>query len=156
MITIHEVNKKVKPLLFSGAKIPHGISNPVIRKEEGEFVIAYFGYLYNKQNLLTNKYSRPVQWMLVDIETGELIKTYSCIKNDFSKEPNDKMYSLDDPTVKKPTSEFFDVMDHLFDTVRASLIFGKAMDMESYKAYMNSLMAITPTEYRVFYKELSI
>ena len=47
-------------------------------------------------------------------------------------------------------------MDTLFDTARASVIYGNMLDMATYKAYLNNLYAITPQEYRLFYEELSV
>lgn len=142
--------------MFQGMKIPHGISNPVIRKVEDKYFIAFFGYSYSKENILTKKYNRPSQWIIVDITDGNLIKNYFCSEKDFSQESKEKLYSLDDPNTKKPTKEYFEIMDHLFDTVRASVMYGETIDTESYRAYFNSLLAITPKEYRVFYKALSI
>lgn len=156
MLTINDINKNARKIIFDDIKIPNGISNPVIREEDGVYYIAYFGYTYTKENLVEKKYKRPVRWILVDIESGKLIKTFDCSEKDFSLEKVNKLYSLDDPNVKKATADYFSIMDTLFDTTRASIIYGKEMDKASYKAYMNSLYAITPQEYRVFYKELSI
>jgi hypothetical protein len=78
--------------------------------------------------MVENSYNRPAGWILVDIETGEL----------------------------KATEDYFSAMDTLFDTARASVIYGNLLDKAAYQAYLNNLYAITPIEYRMFYKELSI
>lgn len=156
MQTINEINKKAKKYIFGDIKIPNGISNPVLHSEDGKMYIAYFGYTYSKQNIVENRYSRPIRWILIDIETGELKKIFDCPEKDFSKQASDKLYSLNDPNVKKGTEDYFSVMDTLFDTARASIIYGNVLDKATYQAYLNSLYAITPQEYRVFYKELSI
>ena len=156
MLTISEINRKARRYIFGDIKIPSGISNPVLYCEEGKFYIAYFGYTYNKINMTENRYSRPSRWMLVDVENGELINIFDCTEKDFSTQVFDKLYSLNDPTVKKGTAEYFKVMDMLFDTARASVIYGNTFNNSNYQAYLNNLNAITPEEYRVFYKELSI
>lgn len=156
MLTINEINKKAKKLIFSNIKVPNGISNPVLHKYEGKLYIAYFGYIFNKQNMVENSYNRPVRWILVDIETGELVKLFDCTETDFSKQPFNKLYSLNDPNIKKATEDYFGVMDTLFDTARASVIYGKLLDNNSYQAYLSNLYGITPIGYRMFYKELSI
>lgn len=156
MLTISEINRKAKRFIFGDIKIPSGISNPVLYSEDGKFYIAYFGYTFSKQNMTENRYSRPSRWILVDVETGELFKMFDCTEKDFSTQVFDKLYSLNDPKVKKGTEDYFKVMDMLFDTVRASVIYGNTFDNSTYQAYLNNLYAITPQEYRVFYKELSI
>lgn len=156
MITIKELNEKIQGEVFGGAKVPHGISNPVIHRENDQYYIAYFVYTYDKKNIESGAYQRPIQWILVDMKEGNIVFTYDCKNKDFSEQRFDKLYSLNDPTVKRPDESYFGVMDSLFDTVRASIAFADSIDMASYKAYLNSLMAITPGEYRVFYRELSI
>lgn len=156
MLTISEINRKARRFIFGDIKIPSGISNPVLYSEDGKFYIAYFGYTYSKQNMTENRYSRPSRWILVDVETGELFKIFDCTEKDFSAQVFDKLYSLNDPKVKKGTEDYFKVMDMLFDTARASVIYGNTFDNSTYQAYLNNLYAITPQEYRVFYKELSI
>lgn len=156
MLTINEINKKARKYIFSDIKIPNGISNPVLHSEDGKMYIAYFGYTYSKQNMVENRYNRPTRWILIDIETGELVKLFDCTEKDFSVQMFDKLYSLNDSKVKKGTEDYFRVMDTLFDTARASVIYGNKFDKPNYQAYLNNLYAITPQEYRVFYKELSI
>lgn len=156
MLTISEINRKARRFIFGDIKIPSGISNPVLYSEDGKFYIAYFGYTYSKKNITENRYGRPSRWILVDVETGELFKMFDCIERDFSAQVFDKLYSLNDPKVKKGTEDYFKVMDMLFDTARASVIYGNTFDNSTYQAYLNNLYAITPQEYRVFYKELSI
>ena len=156
MITIKELNAKIQGEVFGGAKIPHGVSNPVIRKENDQYYVSYFVYTYDKKNIDTGEYRRPVQWIIVDVKTGDIVKTYDCKENDFSSQPFDKLYSLNDSSVKRPDENYFEVMDSLFDTVRASIAFGDTIDLASYKAYFSNLLAITPGEYKGFYRELSI
>lgn len=156
MITIKELNKKVQSLALNGAKIPHGISNPVIRRENDKYYVAYFVYVYDRKNLATKQYPRPSEWILLDVATGDMVEINECVEKDFSEQDMSKLYSLVDPKVKKPDANYFAVMDNLFDTVRASVVFGKQLDMASYKAYFTKLLAITPAEYQVFYKDLTI
>lgn len=156
MQAITEISKNVYKYVFGGAKVPGGISNPVLRSEDGKYYIAYFGYTYGKQDLVEKRFKRPMKWVLLDIESGELVKVFDCAEKDFSKAPYDKVYSLNDPNVKQGTEEYFRIMDMLFDTARASIVYSKSFDKANYQAYLNNLYAITPQEYRVFYKELSV
>ncbi len=156
MMTINEINRKARPLVFNGAKIPHNVSNPVICEEDGKYYIGYYGFTYTKENLVSKNHQRPSKWILVDIKTGELYKRYDCKENDFSKQPFDVLYSLDDPNLRKPDPAYFKSMEYFMDIVRASIISGGPIDMANYKAYLSRLYLITPVRYRIFYKELSI
>ena len=155
MVTIDELNGMIQKKVFGGSKVPHGVSNPVIRKENGQYYIAYFVYTYDKKNIDTGEYRRPIQWLLVDVKTGEIVNTYNCQEYDFSTQSFDRLYSLIDDSVKRPNENYFKIMDNLFDTVRASIAYGNKMDIDSYKAYFSNVLAITPKEYKVFYRELS-
>ena len=149
MQTINEINKKAKKYIFGDIKIPNGISNPVLHSEDGQRCIAYFGYTYNKKNMVENRYNRPTRWILIDIETEDLVKLFDCTEKDFSTQLFDKLYSLNDSNVKKGTEAYFTVMDTQFYTARASAIYGNVLDRANYQAYLNNLYAVTPQEYRV-------
>lgn len=156
MITVKELNRKVQPAALNGAKIPHGVSNPVIRQEDGKYYVAYFVYTFDRNNMATKLYPRPSEWILADVSTGDVVGVYKCNEKDFSQQSFEKSYSLIDKNVKKPDEAYFNVMDNLFDTVRASIVYGNKIDEASYAAYFRDLLAITPEGYKVFYKELSI
>ncbi|MCR4791787.1 MAG: hypothetical protein K5871_03490 [Lachnospiraceae bacterium] len=156
MITIKEINENIQGQVLGGAKIPHGVSNPVIHKEDDKYYIAYFVYTFEKKNLDTGDFQRPLYWVIADVKTGDLVAEYNCREKDFSEQGFDKLYSMNDPSVRRPDDKYYKVMDSLFDTVRASIAFGSSMDSASYKAYFSNLLAITPSEYKVFYRELSV
>ncbi len=155
MKTISEFNNIARSEALGGAKVPHGISNPVLRSVDGIIRVCYFVYLFDKKALDTGLYRRPVEWLALDMESGRLVGRYSCAKNDFSQESADKTYSLKDDSIAKPDDAFYAVLNRLFETCCASVLFANALDETTYAGYMNSVLSITPQDYRVFYKELS-
>lgn len=74
MKDIRTIIRELGRVILDGAKVPHTLSNPVMRKENGKWYIAFFVTFYNKWNWDKLKMPRPAYWALVDVETGELIK----------------------------------------------------------------------------------
>ena len=155
MKSIGDINKLAKSYALGGAKIPHGISNPVLRRIKDKVAICYFVYAYSRENMESKQYPRPCEWLELDIEDGTLIARNDCSQIDFSAQSGDSLYSLAASADGKATLDTFRILDMLFDTVRASIVFGGKMDLGSYKGYMKKLLGITPSDYRVFYEELS-
>lgn len=145
---------KLNAAALGGAKIPHCVSNPVIRTDDKGSYIAAFIYTYGKQNLQTNTMPRPIHWIIADIETGNVIKEFDCKEKDFSTACFDELFDLNDPSVKRPTRDDFAWFYSLFDSLRDAYISGKEVS-ELEKEYMNCIFEITPLSYRRFYRELS-
>lgn len=155
MESIKTVVQKLNAKALGGAKIPHGISNPVLRKSEGRVFISAFVYIYGRENLQNNKMPRPVHWMLADIETGDLVKDWDCRENDFSRASFDEVYDLNDPLVKKPTRADFEEIYSLIDSVREKYVTQGVFDEKMYAEYLDRILEVTPSNYRRFYRELS-
>lgn len=155
MKNITELNEITAKTALGGAKIPHGISNPVLRNVGGIVRVCYFVYTYDKEAMQSGNYRRPTEWIALDITEGNVIGRFDCAEVDFTTMPFDAMYSMNDDSVVKPDESYFATMDQLFDIARASLIHGNKLDETAYSGYMNKLFAITPEKYRVFYKDLS-
>lgn len=155
MIELNTLLKNLKLACLGGAKVPHSMSNPVIRVEDGKPVVAVFVYVYKKENLVEKKMPRPYSWLIADIESGEVIKEFKCKEKDFSSEPFDAVYDLNDPGKKVPTKEDFGRIYGLFDSLRAQCIQSGACTPEMEEDYLDSILEITPSSYRVFYKDLT-
>ena len=94
MIALKDLNRKAQQAALHGAKTPHGISNPVIRMEGEKYYAAYFVYTYGKDNLSSNKYPRPAEWILADLDSGEIAAVYESNEKDFSDQKTDKLYYI--------------------------------------------------------------
>ena len=155
MIDIKTVISNLNRTALGGAKIPHCVSNPVLRLENDKLYIAAFVYTYNRENLQSNKMPRPIHWILADIESGETVWEYDCRNKDFSDAEFDVLYDLNDPDVKRPTREDFDGIYALFNEIINESIQNGLKSVEKYSNYLNRILEITPSNYQRFYKELS-
>ena len=51
---------------LGGVKVPHSISNPVIRRlDDGKYAIALFVYTFNREQIQSGKANRPLEWSSV-------------------------------------------------------------------------------------------
>ena len=156
MVDIKTVVSKINVQALGGAKIPHCVSNPVLRTENGSLYIAAFVYLFNRENLQQNKMPRPIRWIIADIETGDVVKEYDCKEKDFSGAAYDVLYDLNDPNVKRPSREDFAEIYSVFDSVRSGYLASGKADAETYARYLGMILEVTPINYRRFYQELSL
>ncbi|MCH5191705.1 MAG: hypothetical protein J1F23_06020 [Oscillospiraceae bacterium] len=155
MLDIKSVVSNLNRNALGGTKIPHAVSNSVLRQENEKIYIAAFVYTYNRENLQSNKMPRPTQWLLADIESGEIIKEYDCRSKDFSDAEFDTLYDLNDPNVKRPSREDFVEIYTLFDDIRNEITKNDLQMVDKYHDYLNRILEITPSNYQRFYKDLS-
>ena len=143
MVEIKKIVSTLNGKVLGGAKIPHSVSNPVLRVVDDVPYIAAFVYIYNRENIQQNKMPRPVHWIVADLASGDVV-------NEF-----DDLYDLNDPNVKRPTREDFVEIYSLFDSVRAEYLNNGRCDTETYRRYLDRILEITPASYQKFYQELS-
>lgn len=160
MKDIGTIIRELDRVILDGVKVPHTVSNPVLRKENGKWYIAFFVTFYNKSNLDNKTMPRPSYWALLDIETGELIKRYDCREKDFSSASFDDLIDISDfnqrQFSKEDAEEFFRKFDNarnayiLNDNNGDSLYAGDRL----YALYLKTLFEYTPVNYQIFYCEL--
>ncbi|MCX6055111.1 MAG: hypothetical protein NTZ74_09405 [Chloroflexi bacterium] len=150
-IIVSQLNRQ----FLGGAKIPHGMSNPVLRKYNGQFVIATFFYTFKKEHLDAKLLPRPTYWMVADIDTGKLIEDISCLGSDFSNQSFNELYLMEMPDSITPTPEYFEELFRIFDEVRYLLMKNGVLDFGKYSEYMTKMLAVVPPSYHIFYRELS-
>jgi len=155
MESITTIISQLNRQFLGGAKIPHGMSNPVIRKYNGHYVIATFFYSYKKEHLDSKQLPRPKYWMVADIFTGDLIEEISCQDSDFSKQSFTQLYTIEKSDPLRPTPEYYKELFSLFDEVRSSLMKNGNLDFNKYNDHMTKMLAIVPVSYQIFYRELS-
>ena len=155
MVDIRNVVMKMNAKALGGAKIPHSLSNPVLRTENNKIYIAVFVYTYGRENLQQKKMPRPIHWIIADIETGEPVQEFDCREKDFSAAEFDGLYDLQDPDVKRPSREDIAAIYALLDSIRTEYLEQGVCNIEAYGRYLESILEITPASYRRFYRELS-
>lgn len=151
---IRTIIRELGRAILDGAKVPHTLSNPVMRKENGKWYIAFFVTFYNKWNWDKLKMPRPSYWALVDVETGELIKRYDCREKDFSSANFDELIDISDYNQERRPREYADDFFRKFDNLRNACILNDDNIDRLYGLYLGKLLEVIPENYQKFYIEL--
>lgn len=148
-----QVYRKVRAGALEGRKIPHGLSNPVLRRENGTLYLAFFVFLYQRENLQHKQMPRPSSWIVADLSTGEICRRVDCSVQDFSSQPAGRLYSMEpEPGAVRPD---LDEAYARLDQLRRSWLQQGLLPPELYQDYLQTILTATPPAYRVFYQELS-
>lgn len=150
-----EVFRAVRQHALDGRKTPHGVSNPVLRRDGGRVCLAFFVYLYGKANLDSLRMPRPSLWLLADVRTGEVLRRVPCAEEDFSGQPADKLYSAAYPDRPDASAQRFEQLFRSLDEVRKQYCETGSLDTAAYAEYLENMLTLVPPDYRVFYRELS-
>lgn len=150
-----ELTEKADELIFGDARIPHEVSNPVLRKVDNQICACFFVCVFDFEMLQSGIYERPIAWIALDALDGNLVGSFSCNENDFSSTSFSKSYSMEDSSAVMPDEDYYRQMDDYFNKAQRSIQSQEGFDLESYTEYMRMLLAITPKDFRIFYEELS-
>lgn len=154
IVSAMDVYRKIRSLAFGGGKIPHGISNPVLRMHGGKLCLAFFAYSYTRQNLEQGMMPRPSRWLVAELDSGSLIEEISCGKTDFSDAPEKQLCSTANPN--PPMSpEMFRRIYGVLDEVRNGYKQTGKLDTAAYETYFEAMLQAVPPSYHRFYRELS-
>jgi len=149
------IYKNIYPLALGGRKVPHGVSNPVLRDRNGQLCMAFFVYTYTRDDLEKGMVRRPGSWMIADPVNGKLLEEISCGTEDFSNASKEERYSTDNPNGPK-SREFFSETYRLLDAVRQEYSKTGKLDKETYRQYLETVLQAVPPAYHRFYRELSL
>lgn len=150
-----EVFRAVSRDALEGKKLPHGVSHPVLRREDGTLYLAFFVYLYQKKHLDANEMPRPALWLLADLTTGQIVRRHTCVRRDFSQQPRDLVCSMDYPERPADSAGRCAALYERLDGLRMACARGGEPDRDAYGVYLDGILELTPPAYRVFYRELS-
>ena len=154
LVPAEQVYQKAYSRALGGRKIPHGISNPVLRRWGERLYLAFFVYTYTRQQLQQGLIGRPVSWMLTDLASGEPVAEIPCSREDFSGAPAKSVFSTENPGGRKD-GEFFRENYALLDAVRSAYLEDGQVDAERYEEYLRRILQAVPPSYHRFYRELS-
>ena len=155
LIPAMDVYQKIRPLALGGVKIPHGISNPVLRKQDNKICIAFFVYTYTRGDLQNGAIRRPTSWITTDLVTGEIRDRIQCADEDFSDASFTEYFSTNNPNAGKSTKEYYQSVYALLHSIRKTIIEKDSFPIDAYAEYMRSILEIVPPAYHRFYWELS-
>lgn len=149
-------NLNLQRTILNGAKIPHSVSQPVLRQEDGKWYLASFVFFYNREDIQIGMVNRPTVWALADLETGQLIREMQTKEREFSEASYDEKYSVRSDAEYDTSREYYDAAFAVLDTVREELLKTGNLNEEAYRNYMEKILANIPKAYQRFYRELSV
>ena len=152
LVPAMKIYQQANRLAFEGRKIVHGISNPVLRMQDGNLYLAFFAYVYTRQNLQEKKIPRPSLWLLTDLTTGNLVRRISCSEEDFSPRSHEELCSTENPNA---VSVDYQKVYGMLDSVRQQFLEGGTLNREMYNGYLEQILQAVPPSYHCFYKDLT-
>lgn len=154
-ITTDDVMTAFHKSVLGGAKIPHLVSYPVLRKEDGTYYLAIFVQLNDRTLIQKQALRRPSYWYLADITTGAIVREMDCRKLDFCSAPFDRLYKKGEP--KNPNLNKADVEEiyAMMDNVRMHIIKDQVLDVFAYQTYLKMIFDVVPSGQINFYRELN-
>ena len=150
------LNCEVKQQIIHG-KVPCRLSFPVLRLDDGEWTVAYFGCFVTADSYVTGKIMRPAIWATADLKTGRVKNSYDCRDKDFSTAPFDVPVDLS--MMGKESARRFVVdlpkLVSYFDSLRFELLATGTLNQPLYERYLDLLLQPVPEDGKRFFLELA-
>lgn len=144
----------VKKNILNGAKVPHQVSQPVLKMHNDNLCFGFFVFFYNRSDLVSKKIPRPSMWATVDIKTGEIIQTLSCEVVDFSDATYNRRYDISSDGITPISRVEWEQIYTLMDAVRAELFVTGRINDRLYGQYLDKILFSIPEDFRRFYLDL--
>ncbi len=141
--------------VLMGSKIPHRVSIPVLRYEDGVLVLASFIFFFNKKNLDNKNIERPKKWVTLNLIDGEIMTRFDCSEKDFSSQRFGKLYDIAFNKGDVFDKNYYLNLFEILDDIRKEFIESNVFNNEKYSVYLEMLLDTIPECYQIFYKELS-
>lgn len=138
--------------LFGGAKIPHGMSLPVIRRCGDEYRLASFVFFFTASDVRKGKIGRPTMWVEADIRTGHVVAEHQSRESEFSDAGYKEMLDIRGQGITDRRHQLS--LLEMLDPLRKSAAEG-SVDEKAYGEYLKKAQAEMPASYRRFYADLS-
>lgn len=139
--------------IMEGRKVPHSLSDPVLREEDGKLYLAFFVFFYSGAEVKAKLIKRPEIWAIFDLENGEMVSRRDCRIQDFSDASMDEKIDIsDDFNVEK---DLYNKAYQMLDDIRTEVIDGKSLDIVKYESYLQLILSAIPVAYRKFFFDLS-
>ncbi len=155
-MNVREIMKRFSVSALGGKKIPHGVSNPVFRKNENnEYEACAFIYLYQAKELKEKNIRRPSKWMTMNVRTGDIVE-YDCSAKDFSSAAADLMCDLRAEEDTAFSAEYKKQTLAIFDLILKKYLVTGIFDKELNDAYMYMMLRMVSVGFKQFYIDLDL
>lgn len=141
---------------LGGVKVPHSVSNPVIRRlDDGKYAIALFVFTFNREQIKSGKANRPLEWLLLNPTNGELIERVLCSNKDFSDDKSECV-ELRASDNTKYSKEYAAITTSIFDTMIKKYTEKNEFDKQLNDVYMYMMTKMVSVGLKSFYKDLNL
>lgn len=155
-VDVRSMIKEFGAQALGGAKVPHGVSNPVFhRTEDGSYSVAVFVYTYNMQERKSGAVKRPSFWMTMDPRTGKVTEQIDCHKKDFSSISLDTMCVLKAEDDTKYSAEYVNQTLAVFNLILKKYLVTGKFDKELNDAYMYMMTKMVSVGFKDIYRDLN-
>lgn len=155
-LTLRTAMRVLQQNALGGKKVPHGVSNPVLRKmPDGNYVIAAFIYLYKAEELKAKNIPRPSRWLTMDPVSGRFLQEYACTEQDFSDIPLTEFCNLRAADDTVYSREYTETLISAFDTVLRKYRETGRIDLQLYDVYLQMMLKTVSVGFKPLYQQLS-
>ncbi len=155
-LTLQEMMKKIGTYALGGAKVPHGVSNPVFRKtEDGTYAVAAFVFTFDREMLKNKTAHAPCEWILVNPADGALLQRISCSEQPFSScggDTVDLRAESDQPFSKEYGMHTISLFDAVLKKYTQQQVFDKGLN----DAYMYMMLGPVSVGLKPYYRDLNL
>lgn len=137
-------------------KVSCAVSAPVLVCENSRYYLASFVFFFTKEDIQTGMVNRPTEWLIADLESGQIIEERNTREKEFSDAKYDIKYDIKVERKYDLARGYYEEAYKLLDAVREKLLSSGQLDKTVYKDYMDRILANIPKAYQRFYLDLSI
>ena len=150
-----EVYRNMSRDALDGKKLPHGISNPVLRREDGILRLAFFVHVFSRKDMESGRLPRPSRWILADLETGAPVAKRNCAETDFCSGPIPGSLSVGGLEPRSSAQETLQRLYGQLDGIRKDYLATEVLDEAAYADYFEKMLLLVPPDWRQCYRQLS-
>lgn len=128
----------------------------ILRMADRKMYLAAFAYFFHMRSVNDGYLRRPLQWVLMDMETGIVKSVLACAEHvDFTDASFLRYYSTNMSRPVVCSEEHLRDVYRKLDLVRKKWLEENVFDEGLYNEYLRDIKMMTPDDYRVFYDDLS-
>ena len=150
-----EVVNIINKDILNGSLTPHGVSKPVLFKEDDKLYIAVFLFFFPWEGFKQGLISRPAKWALSDILTGKIVAAYYSKEKEFSDAPYEEKYNVCLNGKNNVSEGYYEKAYSLLDKVRKHYLESGEVLKDCYNEYLKMILDSIPDDIQRFYIDLN-
>ena len=143
MIISQGISLLLEEKLFTDKDTAHYLSYPVIRKEKEKYYMAVFYVFLTMKEAESGKVGRPLNWAILDIESGNVVEKRKTGNNEFCDAPKNKKYNVISEHACPNPVEYYNTAFDILDAVRVKIIENNEFNSVLYQKYLEMILEYT-------------